>query len=184
MTASTTLRDLLDELDRAHAYTNDLQSGLTPDQMVWRPNAESSAIGWHLGHQAVVAHFMLRNLVAAEPSIDVDIDRLMDSATPERQRCDLPSLERIRDLRTAVAERIHFQIGEIDRGAVGAPNQLQVIASTLLVVIVNHEYQHSKWIAEVRTDDFGLDAPPTPCSPRLTVIDGYTVLTAPPASGV
>ena len=95
MTASITLRDLLDELDRSNAYTNDLQSGLTPAQIAWRPNAESSAIGWHLGHQAAVAHFMLRNLVAAEPSIDVDIDRLMDSATPERQRGDLPSLKRI-----------------------------------------------------------------------------------------
>ncbi len=181
--AATTLRDLLDELDRSHAYTDDLQSGLTPAQIAWRPNADSSAIGWHLGHQAAVAHFMLRNLIAAEPSIDVDIERLMDSATPERQRGGLPSIGRIRDLHTAVAERIHFRIGEIDRGAVGAPNQLQVIASTLLVSIVNHEYQHTKWIAEVRTDMFGLDAPPLPGSPRLTVIDGYAVLSEPPVSG-
>jgi hypothetical protein len=46
-----TLRDLLRELDRAHAYTEDLRDGLTPDQIAWRPGPESSGIGWHLGHQ-------------------------------------------------------------------------------------------------------------------------------------
>jgi hypothetical protein len=173
---TSTLCDLLDELDRALAYTDDLQVGLTPEQIAWRPKAESSAIGWHLGHQPAVAHYMVRNLIAAEPSIDADIDALMDSATPERHRGDLPSLERIRAYRRAVAERIHDRIGQIDQGAVGAPNQLRLIASTLLVTIVNHEYQHSKWIGELRTGAFGLDAPPLPRSPRLTLVDDYVAL--------
>lgn len=171
-----TLSDLLGELDRALAHTDDLQAGLTPEQIAWRPHADSSGIGWHLGHQAAVAHFMLRNLTAAEPTLDADIDALMDSATPERRRGELPALDRIREYRRAVAERIHHRIDQIDRGAVGAPHQLRVIASTMLVVITNHEYQHSKWIEEIRTGTFGLDAPPQPASPRLTTIDGYVVL--------
>jgi hypothetical protein len=171
-----TLRELLQELDRAHAYTDDLQTGLTPDQIAWRPSAESSGIGWHLGHQGAVAHYMLRNLTAAEPRIDPDIEALMDSATPESDRGKLPSLDRIRDYRGLVAERIHYRIGQIDEGAVGAPNQLRLIASTLLVALVNHEYQHSKWIGEVRTGTFALDAPPLPASPWLEVVDDYVLL--------
>lgn len=112
---SPTLRDLLGEFDRALAYTTDLQVGLTPEQIAWRPEAESSGIGWHLGHQGAVAHYMLRNLTAAEPSIDADIDALMDSATPERHRGDLPSLDRIREYRSVVAERIHYRIGQITK---------------------------------------------------------------------
>lgn len=176
---SPTLQDLLEELDRAHAYTDDLQQGLTADQIAWRPTAESSGIAWHLGHQAAVAHFMLRNLTAAEPHIDPEIDALMDSATPELRRGDLPSLERIRDYRDVVAERIHHRIDQIDQGAVGAPNQLRTIASTMLIAIVNHEYQHSKWISELRTTAFGLAEPPVPASPRLGSIDGYVMLTDP-----
>jgi DinB superfamily len=173
---TSTLRDLLGELDRALAYTDDLQIGLTPEQIAWRPHPQSSAIGWHLGHQPAVAHFMLRNLIAAEPSIDDNIEALMDSATPERDRGDLPSLDLIRAYRSAVAARMHDRIGEIDQGAVGAPNQLRLIASTLLIAIVNHEYQHSKWIGELRAGALGLDVPPLPSSPRLSIIDDYVVL--------
>lgn len=172
-----TLRDLLNELGRAHAYTEDLQAGLTPDQIAWRPGAESSGIGWHLGHQGAVAHYMLRNLTAAEPRIDPEIEALMDSATPELQRGQLPSLDRIRDYRGLVADRIRYRIGQIDEGHVGAPNQLRVIASTLLIALINHEYQHSKWIGEVRTDILGLDLPPPPTSPWLRSVDDYVVLT-------
>ena len=172
-----TLSELLAEYDRALAYTEDLQVGLTPEQITWRPQPESSGIGWHLGHQGAVAHFMLRNLTAAEPRIDPEVEALMDSATPERERGDLPGLDRIREYRGVVAERIHHRISQIDQGAVGAPQQLRVIAGTLLVALINHEYQHSKWIGEVRTGAFGLDAPPPPSSPRLTNIDGYVVLT-------
>jgi hypothetical protein len=175
--STSTLGDLLGELDRALAYTDELQVGLTPEQIAWRPTSASSAIAWHLGHQSAVAHYLLRNLVAAEPSVDAAIDALMDSATPERHRGDLPALERIRAYRRVVAERIHVRIGEIDQGAVGAPNQLRLIASTLLIAIVNHEYQHSKWIGELRTGALGLDLPPPPSSPRLSIVDDYMVLT-------
>jgi hypothetical protein len=171
-----TLRELLRELDRALAYTGDLHGGLTPDQIAWRPTTESSGIGWHLGHQSAVAHFMLRNLTAAEPRIAADLEALVDSATPEADRGELPPLDHILGYRALVAERIHFRIGQIDDGAVGAPNQLRLIATNLLIAIINHEYQHSKWIGELRTDTFGLDAPVPPSSPWLEIIDGYVVL--------
>lgn len=173
-----TLRDLLRELDRAHAYTEDLRDGLTPDQIAWRPGPESSGIGWHLGHQSAVAHYMLRNLTAAEPCIDAELEALADSATPESDRGQFPVLDRILDHRAHVAERIHYRIGQIDDGAVGAPNQLRLIAANLLVAIINHEYQHSTWINELRTDTFELDPPPLPTSPWLHVIDGYVMLLA------
>jgi hypothetical protein len=171
------LHDLLGELDRALRYTEDLQIGLTADQIAWRPTEESSAIGWHLGHQGAVAHFMLRNLIAADRHIDTDIDSVMDSATAELDRGDLPSIERIREYRSVVAERFRYRIGQIDDGNVGAPNQLRVVAATMLVAVINHEYQHSKWIGEVRTGQFGLEAPPLPTSSRLEMIDDYVVLT-------
>jgi hypothetical protein len=74
------LHALLREYDRARAYTDDLWKDLSPDEVTWRPHENSSAIGWHLGHQAHVAHFMIRNLTAAEPSPDPELDLLMDSA--------------------------------------------------------------------------------------------------------
>ena len=49
-------------------------------------------------------------------------------------------------------------------------------ASHVLVALINHEYQHDQWISEVRSRDLGHDLPPRPASPRLTEIDGYTVL--------
>lgn len=70
------LQELLREYDRARAYTDELWKDLTPDEVTWRPHESSSAIGWHLGHQAHVAHFMIRNLTAAEPSPDPESDRL------------------------------------------------------------------------------------------------------------
>ena len=173
---SPTLRELLDEYDRSLAYTSDLLDGLSAEQIAWRPHGESSAIGWHLGHQAAVAHFMVRNLTAAEPSPDPELDGLMDSATAERDRGELPGLDRLLDYRAAAAERTRFRIGQIDRGDVGAPTQLRVIAGTLLTAIVNHEYQHSKWIGEVRADAHGLDLPPAPTSSLLSVLDGYTII--------
>ncbi len=174
------LEPLLAEYERALRYTSDLVDDLSPDEIAWRPHHESSAIGWHLGHQAAVAHYLVRNLTAAEPEIDPDLDRLMDSATPERQRGDLPEVERILTYRSAVADRLRYRIGAIDSGAVGAPNQLRLIAATLLTAVINHEYQHDKWIGEVRVEAHGRSLPPEPSSDRLTVVDGYVVL-APPA---
>ncbi len=170
-----TLRELRTEYDRAIAHTADLADGLTDEQIAWRPHADASSIGWHLGHQAAVAHFMIRNLTAAEPSPDADLDQLMDSATPEPDRV-IPEVARILDYRGAVAERVHHIIGRIDDGDVGAPAQLRVIGATLMVAVINHEYQHSKWIGEVRVDQHGADLPPDPVSPCLSTIDGYVVI--------
>lgn len=172
----STLTDLIAEYDRAIGYTRELWSDLTPAEVVWRESDEASAIGWHLGHQAAVAHFMVRNLTAAEPSPDPELDALMDSATAERDRGDLPDVGRLADYRDAVAERVRFRIGNIDSGNVGAPTQLRAIAHTLVTAVVNHEYQHSKWIGEVRSQVHNKDLPPIPESGLLIELDGYLVL--------
>lgn len=176
MSTEIALRELIEEYDRSLQYTDALWRDLTLEQVHWRPNDESSAIGWHLGHQAAVAHFMVRNLTAAEPPIDDGLDRLMDSATPEVARGDLPNLDRIRTYRDTVAERVKLRVGNIDKGKVGAPEQLRSIAQGMLMSIINHEYQHSKWVGEVRHDQFGLDLPADPISDRLSVVDGYQLL--------
>ena len=173
-----TLHDLLAEYDRALDHTNDLRHGLTAEQIGWRAGDDASAIGWHLGHQPAVAHFMVRNLTAAEPSIDVELDALMDSATPEPDRGVLPELDRLLDYRDAVAERVRFRVGLFVEGRVGAPTQLRGVAHTLLVALVNHEYQHDQWSGEVRRDVHGLDLPPAPTSPWLATLDGYTAVVA------
>lgn len=170
------LGELLREYDRALAYTDSLVDDLTPDEIHWRPDEESSAIGWHLGHQAAVAHFMIRNLTAAEPSPDPELDPVMDSATPERQRDDLPPVERIVAYRVAVADRVRFRISAIAAGEVGAPAQLAVVGANVLTAIVDHEYQHDQWIGEVRSRDLGHPLPVRPTSPLLTEIDGYLML--------
>ncbi|MDH3679620.1 MAG: DinB family protein [Acidimicrobiia bacterium] len=177
MGCETSLSELLTEYERALAYTDALWRDLGDDELLWRPHEESSAIGWHLGHQAAVAHFMIRNLTAAEPSPDPDLDGLMDSATPERQRGVLPPVERIDGYRRAVTERVRVRIGAIEAGDVGAPDQLRRIASTLLVAIINHEYQHDQWIGEVRNEALGHPLPERPTSALLTTLDGYLVLT-------
>ncbi len=169
--------ELLDEYERALDHTAALWLDLSEDEIHWRPGPNASAIGWHLGHQAAVAHFMVRNLTAAEPSPDPELDGLMDSATPEPERGALPGIERLTRYRDAVAERLRIRIGDIATGNVGAPNQLDAVARTLLVAVVNHEYQHAQWIGEVRERDLGHALPNRPASPRLTEIDGYCVLT-------
>lgn len=173
---TATLQQLLVEYDRALAYTAELVDDLTPDEINWRADEQSSAIGWHLGHQPAVAHYMVRNLTAAEARLDPELDELMDSATEESQRGALPALDRLFDYRGAVAERVHFRIDNIARGKVGAPAQLALIANTLLTAVVNHEYQHSKWISEVRQDVHGKALPDTPHSDLLTVVDGYLMV--------
>ena len=173
--STTSLEELLKEYDRACNYTNDLWLDLTQDQLTWRPNQESSAIGWHVGHQAAVAHFMIRNLTAAEPSLDRTLDTLMDSATPELKRGELPSIAALNNYRKQSSERVRFQIANIAEGNVGAPQQLKVVAKTTLTTIINHEYQHDKWIAEVRANDLGLALPDQPESDNLTELNGYKV---------
>jgi len=170
------ISDLLVEYDRALNYTDELWKDLAEEQVVWRPNPNSSAIGWHLGHQAAVSHFMVRNLTAAEQSPDPGLDALMDSATAETDRGDLPDVARLDDYRSAVADRLKFRVGTIEAGEVGAPEQLRHIAQTMLSAIINHEYQHSKWIGEVRSEAHGKPLPELPQSPLLIELDGYLVV--------
>src|ERR1700729_3111014 len=110
---------LLREYDRARAYTDELWKDLGPDEVTWRPHENFSAIGWHLGHQAHVAHFMVRNLTAAEPS-------------------PLPPVRRLPAFRDTVAERVHARIGDIAAGKVSAPTQLTIVATCLLTALINH----------------------------------------------
>ncbi len=167
---------LLREYDRARAYTDELWKDLTPDEITWRPHENSSAIGWHLGHQAHVAHFMVRNLTAAEPSPDPELDGLMDSANPEKFRGALPTVERLGAFRGTVAERVHARMNDIAGGRVGAPDQLTVVARHLLVALINHEYQHDQWIGEVRVNDLGHALPGDPDTDQVSRLDGYLVL--------
>jgi hypothetical protein len=60
-------------------------------------------------------------------------------------------------------------------GNVGTPAHLHFIAINLLVAVVNHEYQHDKWIGEVRTQ-LRHATPPVPQSARLVTTDGYLLL--------
>ena len=174
-TTTPSLDELIEEYRLARRWCAALVEGLDPEQIAGRPHEESSAIGWHLGHQAAVAHYMMRNLTAAEPPIDAGLDRLFDSATPERARGELPELERLHAYREEAAVRVEATVGRIRAGDVGAPHQLALVAAGMMRAIVNHEYQHGQWIREVR--DSLTDAPcPRPASTRLVVLDGYHVL--------
>jgi hypothetical protein len=177
------LDDLIDEYERALSYTESLWRDLTADEVRWRPVPASSAIGWHLGHQAAVAHFMIRNLTASEPSPDPAIDPVMDSSFPEERRDEIPDVERLDAYRTAVIERVRARMRAIREGRAGAPEQMAIVAATVLTALVNHEYQHDTWIAEVRCDGLGHTVPPVPVSPNLVVVDGYPVLRTRSRSG-
>ncbi len=170
------LAELLVEYRRALTYTDSLWRDLTSDEVRWRPIPDSSAIGWHLGHQAAVAHYLVRNLTAAEPPIDHALDTLMDSATEERQRGDLPDLVDLAAYRATIADRVQFRVTQIDRGELGAPEQLRRIATNMMMAIINHEYQHSKWISEVRSAGLGHPLPDLATSDRLSVVDGYLMV--------
>ncbi|KAB8194955.1 DinB family protein [Nonomuraea phyllanthi] len=167
---------LLAEYDRARAYTDELWRDLTAEELHWRPEQNFSPIGWHLGHQAHVAHFMIRNLTAAEPSPAPDLDDLMDSANPEANRLPLPDPRRLAGFRATVGERVHARMNAIGAGDVGAPAQLKIVAQTLLMAIINHEYQHDRWIGEVRNRDLGHALPDDPTSDLITTVDGYLVV--------
>ena len=156
------LPELLIEYDRARAYTDALWRDLSSEEVIWRPTPNSSAIGWHLGHQAHVAHFMLRNLIAAEASPDPALDALMDSANPEPGRGNLPSLDQLAAFRAAVAARIHARMAAIDAREIGAPAQQRAVGRHLLTVLIDHEYQHDRWISEVRGATWGTHCRPNP----------------------
>ncbi len=56
---------------------------------------------------------------------------------------------------------------------------MQLIAATLLLAVINHEYQHDQWISEVRSPAiWDHDLPPRPVSDALTELDGYLVVGA------
>jgi len=166
------LSALLDEYEVAQTWSAALTDGLTEDQVQWRPDENSSAIAWHLGHQGAVNHFMVRNLTAAEVSFNRGFDAIFDSATPEPGRGELPSVEAIMAYRASIAQSTKRTIEMIASGNVGAPNQLPVIANAMIKSIINHEYQHAKWIGEVRDTFLGTPAP-EPASSNLAQIDGY-----------
>ncbi|MEM9516021.1 MAG: DinB family protein [Actinomycetota bacterium] len=174
--SSIELDALLDEYGRALAYTDSLIDGLDEAEIAWRPNDESSSIGWHLAHQPAVAHFMLRNLTAAEPRLDPALEALADSATPERERGDVPGVAALVEFRTTVAAKVRTRIELIAAGEVGAATQMRAVAAPLLVALINHEYQHDCWIGEVRRDALGHPLPAPPTSALLTTLDGYLVV--------
>ncbi len=167
---------LLVEYGRALTYTDTLWMDLDADEVLWRPKREASSIGWHLAHQPAVAHFMLRNLTAAQSRLDPDLEAVADSATAEADRGALPDPARIAALRSSVAGAVRTGIRTIEAGEVSAPTQLRFVAQTLLVAVINHEYQHSRWIGEVSSGPLGHDLPPPPVSDHLAVVDGYHVV--------
>ena len=119
---------------------------------------------------------MVRNLTAAEPSPDPELDGVMDGATEETQRGDLPTIDRIHTYRDSVAERVRFWVGKIDQGEVGAPVQLRRIAENMMIAIINHEYQHAKWVGETRNEQFGHALPDLPTSDHLSVVEGLSLI--------
>lgn len=167
--------ELLAEYDNARAHTASLYDDLAEEQVRWRPHSDSSGIGWHLGHQAAVNHYLVRNLVAAEPSLAPAFDRLFDSETQESTRGDLPPLGAIVQYRDDVAARTHARVGAVLAGDVGAPAQLGLVVRTLLVALIQHEYQHDIWIGEVR-EVLGKPAIDPVRVDNLARIDGYWVL--------
>lgn len=173
--SEATLPALLDRLAAAQAYSVSLIDGLDGEQIFWRPNENSSAIAWHLGHQGAVSHYLVRNLTAAEVSFNVDYDRVFDSATPEPGRGVLPPLDEILGYRTAIAVSTRATIDRIEAGDVGAPAQLALIGQGLLRAAINHEYQHAKWIDEGRSTMVGGPSP-VPEADSLIEVDGYWML--------
>lgn len=170
--------DLLAEYDLARAHTRRLSDDLTDDEVRWRPHADSSAIGWHLGHQAAVSHVMVRNLLAAEASLDPALEALFDSATPEPGRGDLPDAATIAAYRHAVVARVHAIAERVLEGRVGAPAQLRRVLAVVLTALVNHEYQHDAWIDEMRVA-LGRAPGPRPESARVEAVEGYWVVRTP-----
>jgi hypothetical protein len=178
MTTTPFLHTLLDEYRRAQSYSFRLVCDLDPDQMAWRPHEQSSAIGWHFGHTAAVNHYLVRNLTAATPSIDPRLDRLFDSATMEPERGALPEIEEALAYRRAITSFTEQTIATIAAGAVGAPEQLGIIAVGMLTAVINHEYQHDKWIAEVRADLGVAPTPPPEPNDLTACVEGYVVITS------
>ncbi|MEL7207990.1 MAG: DinB family protein, partial [Actinomycetota bacterium] len=114
MTTDLTLPQWLEEHEAAQAHSLDLVDGLDEDAVAWRPHEQSSSMAWHLGHQAAVNHYLVRNLTAAEVSFDQRFDAVFDSATTEPQRRDLPPLADIIDYRRQIAASTTAVVNRID----------------------------------------------------------------------
>lgn len=171
---------LREEYDLARRYTRSLYEDLPEPDVQWRPKPKSSAIAWHLGHQAAVNHFLLRNLFDAEPSIEPRFDALFDAANPEENRGELPPLADIVAYREAIAARTHARLEELMKGRRAASSQASHTLRTLMVNLINHEYQHDCWIGEMRQIR-GYPVPDAVPSQRIRLVDGYWML--PPGDG-
>ena len=169
------LNILRNEYDLSRRYTQSLYADLSAADIHWRPAPKSSAIGWHLGHQAAVNHYMIRNLLDAEASLDPQLDVLFDSATPEEKRGELPSLAVIVDYRDAIAQRTYAHIDAILAGQRQATPQLLQAGAPILAAIINHEYQHACWIREMRAA-LGHDTADSVFSTQVVQLSGYWVL--------
>jgi hypothetical protein len=64
----------------------------------------------------------------------------------------------------------------IDAGDVSASGQQRTVGRHVLTLLINHEYQHDRWIGEVRQRELGHPLPPEPASARLTLVDTYLTL--------
>ena len=171
------LATLREEYDLALQYTCRLYEDLPEPDVQWRPMQKSSAIAWHLGHQAAVNHFLLRNLFDAEPSIEPRFDALFDAANPEENRGNLPPLAYIVDYRQAIAARTHACVKELVNATHAPPVQRAQAMKTILVNLINHEYQHDRWIGEMRQKR-GHSIPRTHPSQRARLVDGYWMLSS------
>lgn len=167
---------LRDEYDLARRYTQRLYEDLSNEEVQWRPEPRSSSIAWHLGHQAAVTHMVLRNLVQAEPSLNPQFDALFDAANPQENRGNLPALADIVVYRDAAAACTHAHLAAVLDGggaaAHDAAQQVRRIMVPILTSLINHEYQHDRWVREMRTL-LGRDKPDVALSSRVRQIDGY-----------
>ena len=171
------LETLREEYNLARHYTRTLYEDLPEADAQWRPKPKSSAIAWHLGHQAAVNHFLLRNLFDAEPSIKPHFDAMFDAANPEENRGDLPPVADITAYREAVAARTRARIAEVLDARPAAPAQRAQALRTILINLINHEYQHDCWIGEMRHTR-GYSTPGGVPSQRAQLVDGYWMLSS------
>ena len=169
------LTQLRDEYELARRYTQCLYDDLSDVDIHWRPDKNSSGIGWHLGHQGAVNHYLMRNLLDAEVSLNPDFDALFDSANPETNRGTLPPLAEIVAYRDAIANGTYTRIDAIMSGKRSANQQLAHVLGPILLSVIHHEYQHSQWIGEMRTR-LGYSIPDRVVSQRAVQVDGYWVL--------
>jgi hypothetical protein len=167
---------LREEFDLALRYTQSLYEDLSDAEVQWRAAPHSSGIAWHLGHQAAVNHYLMRNLINAEASLNPQFDALFDSANPEEHRGNTPSLAEIVAYRHAIATRTYRHIDTILAGdqpaAHEAAQHVTRIIEPILISMINHEYQHDCWVREMRAT-LGRDKPDTILSNRVRQVDGY-----------